>query len=197
MLLGTAAVGGVGYGVLKHMEAGQHAASAQQATRRADEAFRHAAIAATRTSKLAIEIAHTANTRIAALHREAAPPLRFEGCYAAATNGVLICINMNWVLTGIVDPAKEPGAITGRVIGALAHEWYHFLDMARGSRPSHDEESKADAFAGRQLARLGVPPDHFADLLRRFPESPTHPRGELRAATLLKAHAEEAAKMRG
>lgn len=196
LLLGAVAVGGVGYGVLKHMEAEQQATVAQQATMRADEASRQAETAQTRALKLAIEIAHAANTRIAQVRRETAPQLRFEGCHAAATDGILICIDMNWLLTGIVDPAEEPGSISGRIIGSIAHEWFHFLDMARGTRPSHEEELLADAFAGKQLAGLGVPPEHFADLLSRFPQSSTHPAGRLRAKTVIDAHAKQAEKMR-
>ncbi len=137
--------------------------------RQAEDAFHQAQKAEARACKLAIEIASTAHKCIAQLHRADVPPLQFEGCFAAATNGIHIFIDMNWLLTGIVDPAKELGSIWGRVVGSLAHEWYHFLDTARGTRPSHVGELNTDTFAGRQLARLDVPPKHFADLLGRFP----------------------------
>lgn len=62
------------------------------------------------------------------------------------------------------------------------------------SRPPHEEELLGDAFAGRQLARLGAPPDHFADLLRQFPQSSTHPIGQLRVDTMLTAWTSEKQK---
>jgi hypothetical protein len=185
---------GAVYGVYKHLEAEKQAKAAHEATARAEEAVRHAATAESRVQKLAIEIAHTANVRIAQLHRADAPPLRFEGCLVAATNGVLICIDMTWLLTGVVDPARERGSIWGRVVGALSHEWYHFLDMGRGTRASHAEELSADAFAGRQLARLHVAAEPFAELLSRFPQSLTHPAGFVRAKTMLAAYADEKRK---
>jgi hypothetical protein len=197
---------------LKHVEAKEHATAADQANKRASDhqaaaqaARRHAqtmeakaasehrraTLAEARTHKLAIEVANHANYLIAGLRHETVPPLRFDGCVAAATNGVEIRIDMTWLLTGIVDPAKEKGAIFGRIVGVVAHEWFHFLDTARGERPSHQEELLADAFAGKQLAKLGVPPNHFADLLRVFPQSSTHPDGPLRANKLLEAWTSE------
>ena len=194
-LFGAAAIGGVAYSVKMHSEAKAHQTAARDAALRAQHAVHQAQTAEARARKLAMEVASTAHSRIAQLHRTDVPPLQFEGCVAAATNGIHICIDMNWLLTGVVDPAKERGSIWGRVVGALAHEWYHFLDMARGTRPSHVEELNADAFAGRQLARLGVPAEHFADLVSRFPQSSTHPHGQLRARKVLEAHAAETAKM--
>jgi hypothetical protein len=84
-----------------------------------------------------------------------------------------------------------------RATGVLAHEWFHFLDTARGTRSLHEEELKADAFAGRLLARLKFPAQHFAELLREYPQSRTHPGGELRARTMLSAHLEEQGKVGG
>jgi hypothetical protein len=155
---------------------------------------KRADLAEDRTRKLAIEVANHVNRLIAGLCHEAAPPLRFDGCVAAATNGVEIRIDMAWLLSGIVDPAKEEGSIFGRIVGVVAHEWFHFLDTARGTRPSYREELLGDAFAGKQLAKLGVPPNHFADLLRVFPQSSTHPDGPLRAGTMLEAWTSETQK---
>jgi hypothetical protein len=196
LLLGAAALGGTLYGVAKHAEAKRHEEAARDATVQAEHAARQRRQAEERVRKLAVEIANAANTGIARSHHVDAPPLKFEGCFAAATDGVHICIDMNWLLTGIVDPAEESGSIWGRLVGALAHEWYHFLDTARGTRPSHVEELKADAFAGKQLARLKFPPGPFASLLESFQQSKTHPHGHLRATTFLEAHAKEKEKLK-
>lgn len=146
-----------------------------------------AQVAEDRTHKLAIEVANLANHHIAKLRRETAPLLRFDGCAAAATDRVEIRIDMVWILSGIVDSAKEVGAIFGRMIGVVAHEWHHFLSTSQEACSLHDEELRADKFAGKQLAQLGVQPNHFADLLRVFPQSKTHPDGELRAKIMLEA----------
>jgi hypothetical protein len=207
-LLWGAIVAGGGYAYWrKHKQAKEHEAAAGLAKQRESEqravardAVRHAQtmeatvanerqradVAEVRARKLAIDLAGRANRDIADLLRETVPPLRFEGCVAAATNGVDICIDLAWLLRGIVDPSAEEGGIWGRVFGVVAHEWYHFQDNARGTRPSHEEELHADWFAGRQLARRGVSPEPFADLLRRFPQSLTHPIGQLRANTMLR-----------
>lgn len=210
--LGFMAAAGTGYGMWKHKEAKEREVAADQANKRAEAhregeqtAIQHAqtmeanaakerhraTLAEDRTRKLAMEVADHANHLIAKLLHETAPPLRFDGCLAAATDGVEIRIDMAWILSGIVDSAKEKGAIFGRIVGTVAHEWFHFQDPIRGTRPSHQEELCADKFAGKQLARLDVPPNHFADLLRVFRQSKTHPDGQLRADTLLNAWATE------
>jgi hypothetical protein len=213
--LGVIAATGTAYAVLKHKEARRYEAAANEANKRASAhraaeqaAMRHAQtmealatkehqranLGEDRTRKLAREVADLANHFIAKLFRETAPLLRFDGCFAAATNGVEIRIDMAWILSGIVDPAKERGAIFGRIVGVVAHEWFHFLDTDRGTRPSHQEELLADKFAGKQLAKLDVVPNHFADLLRVFPQSSTHPDGRLRAETVLIAWTTETQK---
>lgn len=176
----------------------QRANRAEDRTRemeaKAAEERHRADVAEKRAIKLVKEVADRANSHIAELLRETAPPLRFDGCSAAATDGVEIRINMIWIFSAIVDPAEEAGAIFGRIIGAVAHEWYHYNDTSRGTRPLHDEELRADTYAGKLLAKLSVQPHHFADLLRVFPESSTHPDGRLRAQTMLNAYTAETQK---
>ena len=214
-VLGLLAVGGAAFGVVKSVEAKQHAVAAQVAERQAsnhraeaEAASRRAAdmerratrecgradIAENRARKLAIAVAEAANRQIALLRREDVPTLRFGGCAAAAANGLGIWVDVDWLLSGVVDSAVDEGAISGRVIGVVAHEWYHFLDTQRGTRHSHEEELCADGFAGRQLARLGIPPHHFADLLRQYPQSSTHPAGQRRAEAVLDAWESERRK---
>lgn len=213
--LAAIAAAGTAYGVSQRREAKKQAAAADRANRlasahhaaaqaarghaqsmeaKAAAERRRAIVAETRTCKLAMEVANHANYLIAGLRHEDVPPLRFDGCVAAATNGVEILIDMTWLLSGIVDPAKEQGSIFGRIIGVVAHEWFHLHDTARGTRPSHEEELLADGFAGKQLAKLNVVPNHFADLLRVFPQSSTHPDGRLRADTVLEAWTTETQK---
>jgi len=196
------AVAGTGYAIKKHLDAQASDAAAKHASRREEQAYavakdvtRRAAEAEERVRKLAMALAADIHHRIAKHWNEHAPPLHFDGCFAAQTDGVVIRIDMTWLLLGIVDPAQEHRAISGRVAGVLAHEWFHFLDTARGSRGLHEEELRADAFAGVLLARLGVSPIHFATLLRDYRQSRTHPAGELRAETMLGAHAREIQKM--
>lgn len=176
----------------------QRANRAEDRTRemeaKAAEERHRANVAEKRAIKLVKEVADRANNHIAELLRETAPPLRFDGCSTAATDGVEIRINMTWIFSAIVDPAEEAGAIFGRIIGAVAHEWFHYRDTNRGKRPPHEEELCADKSAGQLLAKLSVQPHHFADLLRVFPESPTHPDGRLRAETVLNAYTAETLK---
>jgi hypothetical protein len=205
LMAGTVAVGvfSAGLAYVKHQQAKVSAFEALQARQDADDARRAAEearllalTAETRARKLAAETAYDLHAKLARLNSELAPLLRFDGCSTAATNRVDIRIDMQWIFKGIVDPAREIGSILGRVAGALAHEWFHFLDTAPpGTRTPHEEELAADAFAGKMLAQLRIPPKHFADLLRQFPHSRMHPDGGIRAARVLDAHTSEARRL--
>jgi len=174
----------------EHAAAQEYAANTAQqyASEKHTEAAYHqqrADVAESRLRKLAKEMAYTAHKKIAELKKADVPPLYFNGCQIAATDGDCIRINMDWLLRGVVDEAVYGGDIWGRVVGVVAHEWYHYLDPARGQRAFHEEELAADRHAGKVLAELGEPPDCFAALLNAFPESSTHPRGKLRAEHML------------
>lgn len=208
-VFGAASAFGMAAAFVKHREAKQAASNArnameyaavqesvasaaqQYASDKHAEAARHqqrADVAESRARKLAKETADSANKRIAQLKRTEAPLVLFGDCHIAATDGDCIRINLNWILKGVVDEAMFGGDIRERVIGVVAHEWYHYLDTERGQRRGHEEELAADRHAGKVLALLGESPEGFASLLRTFPESSTHPPGELREREMLAAY---------
>lgn len=70
--------------------------------------------------------------------------------------------------------------------------------LATGSRyaPIARRRATGRRGPGTQLARLDVPPEHFADLLSRFSQSLTYPAGALRAMTVLDAHERDRRRLR-
>lgn len=153
------------------------------AKKKADDEEAAARQAASEERRKVHDLVNGAVMRLAAAFRVSAPPTVLDDTVAnAQSDGTRIAVNPRWFrgLLGVVctDPVCEVAVAHG----VLGHEMTHHVNgdalVPEWIRDRHDQELRADFFAGRALALFG---DDIAALERVLAatctpdNTPTHP----------------------